>query len=99
MSEVTKASIEAAIKTYIEPSLGRDLIGAACVKGIEIEGGNVKVGVLLGFPAKGVVEVIAAALRERIAAVPGVASAEVAVTWKVVAHSVQKSLKPIFRIP
>ena len=95
MSEVTKASIEAAIKTYIEPSLGRDLIGAACVKGIEIEGGKVKVGVLLGFPAKGVVEVIAAALRERIAAVPGVTSAEVEVTWKVVAHSVQKSLKPI----
>ena len=41
MSEVTKASIEAAIKTYIEPSLGRDLIGAACVKGIEIEDGKV----------------------------------------------------------
>jgi metal-sulfur cluster biosynthetic enzyme len=70
MSEVTKASIEAAIKTYIEPSLGRDLIGAACVKGIEIEGGKVKVGVLLGFPAKGVVDIIAAALKERIAAVP-----------------------------
>jgi ATP-binding protein involved in chromosome partitioning len=95
MSEVTKASIEAAIKTYIEPSLGRDLIGAACVKGIEIEGGKVKVGVLLGFPAKGVVDIIAAALKERIAAVPGVTSAEVEVTWKVVAHSVQKSLKPI----
>ena len=95
MSEVTKASIEAAIKTYIEPSLGRDLIGAACVKGIEIEDGKVKVGVVLGFPAKGVVEVIAAALRDRIAAVPGVTSAEVDVTWKVVAHSVQKSLKPI----
>ena len=95
MSEVTKASIEAAIKTYIEPSLGRDLIGAACVKGIEIEGGKVKVEVVLGFPAKGVVEVIAAALRERVAAVPGVTAAEVDVTWKVVAHSVQKSLKPI----
>jgi ATP-binding protein involved in chromosome partitioning len=95
MSEVTKASIEAAIKTYIEPSLGRDLIGAACVKGIEIEGGKVKVGVILGFPAKGVVDIIAAALKERIAAVPGVTSAEVEVTWKVVAHSVQKSLKPI----
>jgi ATP-binding protein involved in chromosome partitioning len=95
MSEVTKASIEAAIKTYIEPSLGRDLIGAACVKGIEIEGGKVKVGILLGFPAKGVVDIIAAALKERIAAVPAVTSAEVEVTWKVVAHSVQKSLKPI----
>ncbi len=95
MSEVTKESIEAAIRTYIEPSLGRDLIGAACVKGVETEGGKVKVTVLLGFPAKGVVDLIATALRERIVAVPGVSSTEVDVSWKVVAHSVQKSLKPI----
>ncbi len=95
MSDVTKESIEAAIKTYVEPSLGRDLLGAACVKGIEIEGGKVKVNVVLGFPAKGVVDTIAAALRERIGAVPGVTTAEVDMSWKVVAHAVQKSLKPI----
>jgi len=95
MSAVTKESIEAAIRTYIEPSLGRDLVGAACVKGIKIEDGKVEVSIVLGFPAKGVAAVIATALRERIAAVPGVTSVEVEVTWKVVAHSVQKSLKPI----
>ena len=95
MSEVTKEAIEAAIKTYIEPSLGRDLVGAACVKGIEIEGGQVKVSVVLGFPAKGVVDEIGAALKERIQALPGVTSVQVDISWKVIAHSVQKSLKPI----
>jgi ATP-binding protein involved in chromosome partitioning len=95
MSDVTKEAIEAAIKTYIEPTLGRDLMGAACVKGIEIENGQVKVKVVLGFPAKGVMESIKAALVEKIAAVPGVVAAEVDVGWKVAAHSVQKSLKPI----
>jgi ATP-binding protein involved in chromosome partitioning len=95
MSDVTKEAIEAAIKTYIEPTLGRDLMGAACVKGIEIENGQVKVKVVLGFPAKGVMESIKAALVEKIAAVPGVSAAEVDVGWKVAAHSVQKSLKPI----
>ncbi len=95
MSEVTREAIEAAIKTYIEPSLGRDLVGAACVKGIEIEGGQVKVIVVLGFPAKGVVDEIGAALKERIQALPGVTSVQVDISWKVIAHSVQKSLKPI----
>ncbi len=70
-------------------------MGAACVKGIEIENGQVKVKVVLGFPAKGVMESIKAALVGKIAAVPGVVAAEVDVGWKVAAHSVQKSLKPI----
>ena len=95
MSDLTKEAIEAAIKTYIEPSLSRDLVSAACVKGIEIEGGQVKVMVVLGFPAKGVVDEIGAALKERIAALRGVSGVGVDVSWKVVAHSVQKSLKPI----
>ncbi len=95
MSDVTKEAIEAALKTYVEPSLGRDLVGAACVKGIEIEGGQVKVKVVLGFPANGVIDIIQGELRDRIAAVPGVTDAQVDVSWKVVAHSVQKSLKPI----
>ncbi len=95
MSDVTKEAIEAALRTYVEPSLGRDLVGAACVKGIEIEGGQVQVKVVLGFPANGVLDQIRTALQERIAAVPGVSDAQVDVSWKVVAHSVQKSLKPI----
>jgi ATP-binding protein involved in chromosome partitioning len=95
MAEVQKDQVEAAIKDYVEPSLGRDLVDTGCVKGIDIEGDQVKVTVQLGFPAKGVVEAIAAALKERVEAIDGVSAAAVDVSWKVVAHSVQKSLKPI----
>ena len=95
MSEVTQASIEAAIKEYVEPHLGRDLVTTGCVKNIGIAGDQVRIEVVLGFPAKGVAETIAAAVRERVEGVSGVAAAAVEVTWKVIAHSVQKSLKPI----
>jgi ATP-binding protein involved in chromosome partitioning len=95
MAEVTKEHIEAAIKEYVEPNLGRDLVGAGCIKGIDIEGDQVKVSVQVGFPAKGAADAIAGALREKVEAVDGVSAAAVDVTWKVVAHSVQKSLKPI----
>ena len=63
MSEVTKEAIEAAIKEYEEPHLGRDLVGAGCVKGIEIEGDQVKVAIVLGFPAKGAADAVAAAVK------------------------------------
>lgn len=98
MSQLSKEVIEAAIQQYIEPHLGRDLVTAKVVKGIDIDGEGVKVRVVLGFPAKGAVDAITAALKERIEAVPGVGSAEVEVGWEVKAHSVQKALKPIDNI-
>ncbi|WP_295587062.1 iron-sulfur cluster carrier protein ApbC [uncultured Lamprocystis sp.] len=95
MAEVTKELVETAIKGYVEPHLKRDLIAAGTVKGIEIEGGQVKVKVVLGFPAKGIQQTLADGIKERIMAVPGVTAAAVDVSWEIKAHSVQKSLKPI----
>jgi ATP-binding protein involved in chromosome partitioning len=95
MAELTQELIEEAIKGYNEPHLEQDLVKSKAIKGIDIDGDKVKVQIELGFPAKGFQEELAAAIKERVEAVDGVASAEVAVDWKVVAHSVQKSLTPI----
>jgi ATP-binding protein involved in chromosome partitioning len=98
MSELTKELINEAIKGYIEPHLEKDLVTAKSVKGVEISGDKVKVTVEVGFPAKGCMADIAAAVKARVEAVDGVSSAEVNVSSKIVAHSVQKSLKPIDNI-
>ena len=95
MAEVTRESVEAAIKGYIEPHLEIDLVSAKSVKDVVIDGGRVSVDIVLGFPAKGVFDTIAAAVKAAVEAVNGVSSCEVKVSSKVVAHSVQKSLKPI----
>jgi ATP-binding protein involved in chromosome partitioning len=95
MAEVTREQIEEAIKGYVEPHLEKDLVTAKSIKEIDVDGGKVKVTVVLGFPAKGFQGEIAAAVKERVEAVEGVASCEVDLSWKVVAHSVQKALKPI----
>lgn len=98
MSEPTKEAIEAAIKTYQEPHLGRDLVAARCIKDIAIEGDQVRIQVLLGFPAKGIREIIAEALKEAVLQVEGVGAVAVEVSWEIKAHSVQKSLKPIDQV-
>ena len=95
MAEVTQALIEQALGEYVEPHLEKDLVSSKCVKSIEIDGGKVSVELLLGFPVNGFKDDLANAVRERVETVDGVASVEVSVGWKVVAHSVQKSLKPI----
>jgi len=92
---VTREQIEEAIKGYVEPHLQRDLVNAKSVKNIEIDGDKVKVTVELGFPAKGIFDEIAQAVKSAVESLDGVSSADVDVTSKVVAHSVQKALKPI----
>lgn len=95
MANITREQVEAAIKGYTEPHLQRDLVTAGAVKGIEITGDQVKVRVVLGFPAKGIQESLAEEIRTRLSAVPGVAQVDVDLSWAIVAHSVQKALKPI----
>jgi len=95
MSEVSKEQVESAIKGYREPHLDQDLVSAGFVKGIEIIRDRVAVKVVLGFPAKSVAATIAAAVEAAVTGLDGVAEAQVDVTWSVVAHSVQKALKPI----
>jgi ATP-binding protein involved in chromosome partitioning len=95
MSEVSKEQIEAAIQGYVEPHLNKDLVTAKFVKGIEISGDKVSVAIELGFPAKGIHEEISNQVKAAVEAVAGVAACTVSISTKIVAHSVQKALKPI----
>jgi len=95
MSDITREQVEAAISQYVDPHMEKDLIAAKAVRSIAIEGNRVKVDVVLGYPAKGFKDTLSTALKERIEGISGVAGADVDVSWKIAAHAVQKSLKPI----
>jgi ATP-binding protein involved in chromosome partitioning len=92
---VTREQVEAAIGEFIDPHLEKDLLTAKAVKKVEVDGGNARVEVVLGYPAKGYQDKLAAALTEKIQALEGVSSASVNVSWKIATHTAQKSLKPI----
>jgi len=95
MTAITRADVEAALKGYVDPYLDKDLVAAQCIKRIQITAGRVDVDVELGFPSGGYQEALSAALRERLATLPGVAEAVVQVGSKIIAHEVQKGLKPL----
>ena len=97
MAEITKESVEEALKGFIEPHLDTDLVSANCIKNIAIDGDKVTVDVQLGFPAKGIEQETVAAVKAAVEGVDGVSSCAVNFSWKVAAHSVQKALKPIER--
>ena len=92
MPEPQRDQIEQAIASYRDPYVESDLGSAKAVKSLDIEGGRVRVGVTLGFPAAGHRPALAAALDERIRAVDGVESVEVDIGWKIASHAVQQGL-------
>ncbi|MCB1921402.1 MAG: iron-sulfur cluster carrier protein ApbC [Candidatus Competibacteraceae bacterium] len=96
MSVVSRTDVENALKGYVDPYLEQDLIAAKCVKQIQTEeNGRVEIHVELGFPAAGYRDTLIAALHDRLTTLPGVTEAAVRVDSKVVAHEVQKGLKPL----
>jgi ATP-binding protein involved in chromosome partitioning len=92
---VSQSQIEAALKEVVDPYLEKDLVSAKVVKNIAVDGDAVTVSVLLGFPAKGHVETLAAAIKQKVGTVAGVGKITVDVSWKVEAHGVQKGVKAI----
>ena len=95
MADITKEQVEEAIKGFVEPHLETDLVTAKSVKNIAIDGGRVKVDIVLGFPARGAHDDITAAVCRAVEGLAGVERCDVSVETKIVAHSVQKALKPI----
>jgi len=95
MTAVTRADVETALKGYVDPYLDQDLIAAKCVKAIQIDGSRLTLDIELGYPAAGYGDTLTAALRERLAALPAISSVEIKLESKIVAHEVQKGLKPL----
>ncbi len=93
MSEVTQAQVETALAKYIDPYLEKDLVSAKCVKNIAIDGNGITVDVVLGFPAAGIKDELAATLKKMVESVEGIDSATVNVSWKIAAHIAQKGVK------
>ncbi len=95
MSDPTRAQVESAIQEYTDPCLGTDLLSARCIKEIAISGGEVRLEVVLGFPAAGHRAGLEQQLRERIGAIDGVRAVQIGITTRILRHAVQKGVKPL----
>jgi ATP-binding protein involved in chromosome partitioning len=98
MAGITREQVEQSLKSIIDPNIGKDLVVTKSIKSITIDGDKVTVAIELGYPAKSMRETFSQQVTAAVSALDGVASVEVSVDWKITAHSVQKSLKPLDNI-
>ncbi len=95
MADVAQSQIEEALKTYTDPYLDEDLVSAKAVKDIKVDGGNVTVDIVYGFPVEGYRQELTDKLTEILKAIDGVDNVTINVSHKVASHAVQKGVNMI----
>ena len=92
---ITEQQIQSALKEIIDLSTGKDYVTSNEARNIKIEGDNVSLDIVLGYPAKSVVESIRKQVVDKLKSIPGIGNVNVDVTSKIVSHSVQRGVKLI----
>ncbi len=93
MTEITQENIETQLQSYIEPSLGQDLVSAGVIRNIEIKGADVDLTLSLGFPADGYHEALTQILKDELSSILDIGNVSVGIETKITSHSVQKGVQ------
>ena len=92
---IEKTQIESVLAEIIDENMEADLVASGSVKDISVDGGNVSVTLLLGYPAAGYFDTLKQMVKEKVSALEGVDEISVGVSSKIKSHAVQQNLKPI----
>jgi len=92
---ITEQQVQAALKEITDPNTGRDYVTGKEAKNIRIDGANVSLDILLGYPAKTQIEPVRKQVVAKLKSIPGVGNVTANVTMKIVSHAVQRGVKLI----
>jgi len=92
---VSELQVQTALKELIDPNTHKDYISSKSARNIKIDGDAVTLDVVLAYPAKSQVTRLKQEIEDKLKSIPGVASANANVTFKIVSHSVQRGVKLI----
>ena len=90
-----KENIEAVLKDYQCPYMGTDLVSGNTVKDITVDGDNVSIKIVLGWPAEGIMKAFHENLNTKIKdAYPDV-KLTLDLSYEIIPHTVQNSIERI----
>lgn len=92
---LTPADIHSELSKVSIPELGKDLISAKMLRNLKIDGGDVSFELVYGFPAKSQFDSLRKQAVAAVRARSGVENVSVTVSQEIVAHAVQRGVKPI----
>jgi ATP-binding protein involved in chromosome partitioning len=90
---ITEQQVQEALRALIDPNTHKDFVTGKSVKGVKVDGDRVSVDIVLGYPAKSVLDSIRRMVADKLKSLPGVGGVHVSVAYKIVAHAVQRGVK------
>ena len=92
---ITEQQVQDALRQLIDPNTKKDYVTTKSVRSVKVDGDNVVVEVMLGYPAKSQLEPIRKEITARLKGLPGIGNVGVNVGMKIVSHAVQRGVKLI----
>ena len=89
---LTEADVQARLASVVDPSTGRDFVSAKAIRKITIDGSDVAVDVVIGYPAKSQHAALKRLIADALAGLPGVGRVDVNLSQKITAHAVQRAI-------
>src|SRR5207245_6826070 len=90
---ISEADVQASLRALIDPNTGGDFGSAKAVRKVQVDGANIAVDLVLGYPARSQHESIRKLVQTQLAALPGTGKVTVAIGHKIGAHAVQRGVK------
>jgi len=90
-----RPEVESKLRELIDPWTGKDYVSGREVKSIEIAGNDVSVEIVLGYPAKSLLDTVRQQVAETLRELPGVGKVDVKVSMKIVAHAAGPSAQRV----
>src|SRR5213593_5248267 len=92
---ITEADVQATVRSLVDPNTGRDFAAAKAVRKVQVDGSNVAIELMLGYPAKSQHEALRKLVQNQLATLPGIGKVTVAIGHKIASHAVQRGVKLI----
>ena len=89
---INETDIQNSLKTLLDPNTGRDFITSKSAKNIQINGNNISLDIVLGYPAKSVMSSVQALVIQHLKKLDGVDNVSVNIGSRIAAHKAQQGV-------
>ncbi len=90
---MTESDVFSHLATCVDPNTGRDFIKDKAIKRVAVNGADVTIEVVIGYPAKSQHDTLRQLVTQHVRGLPGVGKVAVTIAQKVVSHAVQRGVK------
>ncbi len=89
---ITELLIQSTLKICIDPNSGKDFISSKSARNIRVNGSDVSVDIVLGYPAKSVMADVQALVSMALKELPNIGNVTVNMSSRIVAHKAQQGV-------